>query len=85
MAPHPAASYTKTAVALYDFQGESESELSFRAGQEIQLKENPINAEWWEAHIDGAFGMVPVAYLDEGQSPTPTGVSLPPLPPPCGL
>src|SRR5262249_10627261 len=68
MAPHPTAAFTKSAIASFDFEGQNENELSFRTGDVLQLKEKPVNADWWEAHLGGRFGMVPICYLDLGNT-----------------
>lgn len=59
-----------TYIALYDFIGSEESELSFKAGDQIQVVKT--DQEWWEAkkiNSDGSKtgekGFVPSNYLAE--------------------
>ncbi|KAN0038867.1 hypothetical protein ACTA71_001059 [Dictyostelium dimigraforme] len=56
--PMPApAPTTKRVQALYDFQGQDSTELSFRKGDMITVFKQ--NGEWYEAELNGVKGLVP--------------------------
>ena len=46
----------------YDFQGEDESELSFKKGDVLKIINNNDEG-WWKAEKDGEVGLVPAQYL----------------------
>ncbi|KAJ8319481.1 hypothetical protein KUTeg_004572 [Tegillarca granosa] len=50
--------------ALYDFNAETEEELTFRRGEKITLLDE-IDSNWWrgEAAITGKRGLFPAAYV----------------------
>lgn len=50
------------AVAVYDFDGRSGRELSFKKGDMLILY-NRVNAEWWEGASKGREGLVPDKYI----------------------
>ena len=51
------------ALALYDFQGERSEDLSFRAGQRIEvLHQNPNG--WWTGRVSGKEGVFPFNYVE---------------------
>ncbi|KAK5579104.1 hypothetical protein RB653_008783 [Dictyostelium firmibasis] len=58
-APAPAPT-TKRVQALYDFQGQDSSELSFRKGDMITVFKQ--NGEWYEAELNGVKGLAPCNY-----------------------
>jgi len=62
--PPPARnnSSTQRAQALYDFAGESESELSFYAGDVINITKM-VNADWAEGELNGRVGIFPLNYV----------------------
>ncbi|KAM6971939.1 SH3 domain-containing protein 19 [Aplochiton taeniatus] len=64
----PAAEW---AVALYDFSGESEEDLSFQQGDHILVTQH-LDADWWSGRLNGREGFFPVAFVgtSAGQSPT---------------
>ncbi len=63
--PMPAAkAATPTARALYDYQGQTPDELSFREGETITvLKKDP--GGWWEGEVNGRRGWLPANYVQE--------------------
>ena len=50
------------AVALYDFKGRTERELSFKKGDNLLLY-TKASAEWWEGAFAGKEGLVPSNYV----------------------
>lgn len=55
--PKPAVSYV---VALYDFAAQADGDLSFRAGDKIEVVERTDSAEdWWTGRVDGREGVFP--------------------------
>ncbi|EDV23696.1 uncharacterized protein TRIADDRAFT_26486 [Trichoplax adhaerens] len=70
--------------ALYDYEGESEYELSFKAGERVTVisKDNQIfgEDEWWIARVNDNIGLVPANYVqpktaEETEEETWTGLS----------
>lgn len=62
--PQPAAPAKPMAKALYDYQGATTDELSFREGEMITiLKKDP--GGWWEGELNGKRGWMPANYLQE--------------------
>lgn len=56
--PTPApAPTTKRVQALYDFQGQDSTELSFKKGDMITVFKQ--NGEWYDAELNGVKGLVP--------------------------
>ena len=51
-----------TAVALWDFQGEHNDDLSFTEGERITIIEK-IDTEWWRGSTDSAVGIFPASYV----------------------
>ncbi|EGG11008.1 uncharacterized protein MELLADRAFT_92433 [Melampsora larici-populina 98AG31] len=50
-------------VALYDFEGSSDQDLSFKVHQVIKVTEH-ISDDWWNGQIDnGPIGMFPKTYV----------------------
>eukprot|EP00211_Chloroparvula_japonica_P004270 CAMPEP_0119155478 /NCGR_PEP_ID=MMETSP1310-20130426/51769_1 /TAXON_ID=464262 /ORGANISM="Genus nov. species nov., Strain RCC2339" /LENGTH=642 /DNA_ID=CAMNT_0007148077 /DNA_START=59 /DNA_END=1987 /DNA_ORIENTATION=- len=68
--PVPAAApVAPVAEALYDFNGEDETECSFKKGQKVTILSRPSD-EWWEGEVtdpDGTVrsGLFPVPYVKE--------------------
>ncbi len=60
--PPPLSPSRQRCTALYDFVGESEGELSFCAGDQINIT-NQISADWAEGEIFGRRGMFPMNYV----------------------
>lgn len=52
---------SKVVVALYDFQATGPDELSFRAGDHIQILEQ--SGPWWKGMLNGKVGMIPSNYV----------------------
>lgn len=82
--PPPAAAAAKPAEpvwkAKYDFNGQTASELSFKAGEVLMIVNKEGNG-WWLASRKsdpGASGWVPEQYLEEERAAPP-----PPPPPPA--
>jgi len=51
-----------TLIAKYDFQGAKESDLKFKAGDEIQVLRVRKN-DWWVGQCKGAKGLFPINYM----------------------
>ncbi|PPQ95640.1 hypothetical protein CVT26_008669 [Gymnopilus dilepis] len=61
--PKPAPQ-VKYVVALYDFAAQADGDLSFSAGDRIELVEKTESAEdWWTGRLNGVQGVFPGAYL----------------------
>eukprot|EP01091_Cochliopodium_minus_P015744 TRINITY_DN568_c1_g1_i2.p1 TRINITY_DN568_c1_g1~~TRINITY_DN568_c1_g1_i2.p1 ORF type:complete len:466 (-),score=162.18 TRINITY_DN568_c1_g1_i2:41-1438(-) len=54
----------KRHVALFDFQAETQDEISFRAGDIILVNEKN-GIEWWRGAIHGKNGYFPANYVEE--------------------
>ncbi|KAJ3006569.1 hypothetical protein HKX48_009585 [Thoreauomyces humboldtii] len=52
------------AIALYDFVGERESDLSFRKGDTIVITKSGGPEDWWAGTVDGRAGDFPGNYVD---------------------
>lgn len=51
------------AEALYDFQGQSQGDLSFKEGDQIQVvKKTDSTDDWWEGKLNGVKGSFPANY-----------------------
>ncbi|CAG8754438.1 23457_t:CDS:1, partial [Cetraspora pellucida] len=60
----PPTSTGRQARALYDFVGEAAySELSFRAGEVLNVIKGQLSDGWSLAEKDGVTGLVPEAYI----------------------
>ncbi|OBT56951.1 hypothetical protein VE04_03195 [Pseudogymnoascus sp. 24MN13] len=64
-APAPAAT-----CAMYDFEGQSANELSFKKDEVVDIVQKENNG-WWLAKINGREGWAPSAYLKEETPPPP--------------
>ncbi|XP_069022897.1 SH3 domain-containing protein 19 [Embiotoca jacksoni] len=51
------------AVALYDYAGKSEDDLSFRQGERVLITRH-LNAEWSRGRLSGKEGMFPRAFVE---------------------
>jgi len=64
VAPPPAKPKLPQAQALYDYPGQGDNELSFKAGDIITiLQKDPVG--WWEGELNGRRGWVPANYVQE--------------------
>ncbi|KAL1747301.1 hypothetical protein HDZ31DRAFT_80540 [Schizophyllum fasciatum] len=62
--PKPAAPAVQYVTALYDFDAQAEGDLSFRAGDRIEVVERTENAEdWWTGRLNGQQGVFPGNYV----------------------
>mmetsp|Transcript_25879 Transcript_25879/g.77963 ORF Transcript_25879/g.77963 Transcript_25879/m.77963 type:complete len:1143 (+) Transcript_25879:198-3626(+) len=52
------------AIAKYHFVGQSETELSFRAGARIVVTSEREPGEWWKGEIGGKRGFFPSSFCD---------------------
>lgn len=50
-------------VALYDYSGKSEEDLSFEQGDRILLTQE-LDAEWSYGRLNGREGMFPKSYVE---------------------
>eukprot|EP01091_Cochliopodium_minus_P004604 TRINITY_DN144_c0_g1_i2.p1 TRINITY_DN144_c0_g1~~TRINITY_DN144_c0_g1_i2.p1 ORF type:complete len:421 (-),score=144.30 TRINITY_DN144_c0_g1_i2:69-1331(-) len=57
----PPRSNQKQAKALYPFQGQDQSELSFNVGDVLIIHNQ--NGEWWEAELNQQRGLIPANYV----------------------
>lgn len=64
------------AKALYDFNGNSSTELSFKAGDEVEIVLDNLPGGWWRALINGKLGHVPSGFLEK-ITEKPPGAPLP--------
>lgn len=55
-------------VALYDYRGDGEGQLSFKAGQEIIVLKKLSNG-WWKGRLRDEVGFFPGGYVREHASP----------------
>ena len=63
--PKAAAKRVPTVKALYDFQGQDESELTFYAGDVITLIEGKEGEDWWTGELNGQRGLMPSNYVEK--------------------
>lgn len=60
----------RKAVALYPYAASKSDELTFTAGQIIDLISTPEEG-WWEGRINDQFGWFPTPYVQEFQGEPP--------------
>lgn len=61
--PKPSYSAVKYATAIFDFEAQAEGDLSFSAGDKIEIIERSDNADdWWTGRLDGRTGIFPGTY-----------------------
>ncbi|CAG5929429.1 unnamed protein product [Menidia menidia] len=58
-------------VALFDFPGQTEEDLSFHKGALIHVTEH-IDAEWRKGKLEGRAGLFPAAFTQPSQAPSDT-------------
>eukprot|EP00005_Dracoamoeba_jomungandri_P003901 CAMPEP_0174259198 /NCGR_PEP_ID=MMETSP0439-20130205/8061_1 /TAXON_ID=0 /ORGANISM="Stereomyxa ramosa, Strain Chinc5" /LENGTH=148 /DNA_ID=CAMNT_0015342993 /DNA_START=31 /DNA_END=477 /DNA_ORIENTATION=- len=84
MSPGPGGPIA-TAKALYDYDGLTDDELSFREGDVLSIEEKDTSG-WWKASIGAKNGWIPANYVQETVAASAT--QQPPLtnstPPPVG-
>ncbi|XP_071121830.1 SLIT-ROBO Rho GTPase-activating protein 3-like isoform X3 [Mytilus edulis] len=50
------------AISLYDFDGRTDRELSFKKGRSLLLY-NKVSQDWWEGVCEGKEGLIPDKYI----------------------
>ncbi|KAF9056403.1 BAR-domain-containing protein [Panaeolus papilionaceus] len=64
--PKPPVPQIKYVVALYDFEAQADGDLSFSAGDKIELVEKTQSSEdWWTGRLNGVQGVFPGNYVQE--------------------
>ncbi|XP_071263545.1 SH3 domain-containing protein 19-like [Salvelinus alpinus] len=58
------------AVALYDFVGQTEEELSFQQGDRILVTQH-VDAEWCSGRLNGREGFFPTAFVETSSGNSP--------------
>ncbi len=62
--PPPVPSRIRTVVALYDYKAEREGDLSFAAGDIIEVVKSTTSADdWWTGRCKGNQGIFPANYV----------------------
>ncbi|TQS32507.1 hypothetical protein Golomagni_07173, partial [Golovinomyces magnicellulatus] len=62
-----AAKTAETVTALYDFAAQAEGDLSFSAGDVIEIVSRTKNDnEWWTGKLNGKQGQFPGNYVQLG-------------------
>ncbi|XP_013412995.1 SLIT-ROBO Rho GTPase-activating protein 1 isoform X3 [Lingula anatina] len=56
------------AVALYDFEGRTGRELSFKKGDQLLLY-SQVSSDWWDGYFNGKEGLIPDKYIKIAQTP----------------
>jgi hypothetical protein len=64
-APPAGGSGLAQARALYPFQGQDQTELSFQAGEIINLIRCEPGQDWWEGELRGVRGLLPSNYCQK--------------------
>ncbi|KAM4726811.1 adapter molecule crk-like [Anableps anableps] len=63
--------------ALFDFPGNDEEDLPFRAGDVLRVLEKP-EEQWWSASTqEGRVGMIPVPYVEKYRPASPAAAAAP--------
>nr|XP_031863366.1 uncharacterized protein CI109_001241 [Kwoniella shandongensis]KAA5530438.1 hypothetical protein CI109_001241 [Kwoniella shandongensis] len=61
--PKPSYNAVKYATAIFDFDAQADGDLSFRAGDRIEIVERTENADdWWTGRLNGQTGIFPGTY-----------------------
>ncbi|WWC94292.1 hypothetical protein V866_001134 [Kwoniella sp. B9012] len=61
--PKPSFNRAVYATAIFDFEAQAEGDLSFRAGDRIEIIEKTENPdEWWTGRLNGVTGVFPGTY-----------------------
>ncbi|KAL3482211.1 protein hob1 [Aspergillus californicus] len=62
--PSRFAAAVETATALYDYEAQAHGDLSFSAGEVIEITTRTDNQnEWWSGKVDGREGQFPANYV----------------------
>ena len=67
-------------VAVHEFRGESNKELSFNKGDKL-IVVNKFHPDWWEATMNGQVGVIPANFVSPSSPSSPTPSSNPNQPP----
>ncbi|CAL8330367.1 unnamed protein product [Merluccius merluccius] len=62
----PQVSGPEWVVALYDFNGQTREDLSFRQGDRILVTKH-LDVEWWTGRLNGREGVFPRAFVEGSQ------------------
>ena len=64
--------YTAVCKALYDYEAQSDEELSFKEDNMLYILDKDDDPDWWKAQLKtvsleevGPIGLVPANYIDE--------------------
>ena len=58
--PKPPVPQIKYVTAVYDFDAQADGDLSFRAGDRIELvKKTDSQEDWWTGRLNGQEGIFP--------------------------
>ncbi|WVQ72630.1 hypothetical protein IAR50_002189 [Cryptococcus sp. DSM 104548] len=61
--PKPSFNAVKYATAIFDYEAQAEGDLSFHAGDRIEIVERTESSEdWWTGRLDGRQGVFPGNY-----------------------
>ncbi|WVQ99579.1 hypothetical protein IAU59_006715 [Kwoniella sp. CBS 9459] len=61
--PKPSFNQVKYATAIFDFEAQAEGDLSFHAGDRVEIIERSDNADdWWTGRLNGVTGIFPGTY-----------------------
>ena len=52
------------AIAKHDFEGQSETELSFKTGARITVTKKREPGDWWKGECDGKRGFFPSSFCE---------------------
>ena len=55
---------TMTVKAIYNYTARNQKELSFSAGEILQVTEKTGDGNWWDGFHDGQRGYIPVTYVE---------------------
>ncbi|KAF6766426.1 hypothetical protein DFP72DRAFT_866466 [Ephemerocybe angulata] len=64
--PKPPVPQVQYVTAVYDFDAQAEGDLSFRAGDRIEIvKKTQSQEDWWTGRVNGLEGVFPGNYVQE--------------------
>ncbi|RKP06898.1 hypothetical protein THASP1DRAFT_31287 [Thamnocephalis sphaerospora] len=67
----PGASHAGHVIALYDFNGQSDGDLSFRAGDRIDIiTRTDKTDDWWTGRVGHKTGLFPANYVKDDSGPS---------------